>query len=154
MDSNIVTISVSGPIPTNRSKISFGESQGEARVSSGSLGYSTSVDEAERSTQRKSHWQNMPGIQVTLQSKDQSPQLDEYRQLRSDGRRKDSTKIAPDLTGTENINRTIEVEQLEEGSTNPRSVNPRTKIILDNFIQQMGGAEQYLSSGSYISTSV
>jgi hypothetical protein len=137
MDNAISTISAS----VNRSRISK-----EVHVSHGTSDASDSTDRADRSTQRKSRWQNTPGIRVSLQSLDQQPQLDEYQQLRFDGRRKDSTKVA----GAENINRTIEADQFNK----KRSVSPRSKIILDSFIQQMGGAEQSLSSGSTINTSV
>ena len=147
MDSAISTISSS--VSENRSRIS-----NEVRVSYGTSDVSGAADQPESSAQRKPRWQHTAGIQVSLQSLDQEPQLDEYRQLRSDGRRKESTKVAPEVAETGNVHRTIEAEQLEEGSANSRSVNPRTKTILDNFIQQMGGTEQSLSSGNYINTSV
>lgn len=128
------------------------------RLSSGVKGsYGTSnvsddiVDYGERSTERRPRWKNTPGIQVSLQSLEQEPQIDEYRRLQFDGRRKEFTRV----TELKNINQTVDVEQFDEGNTrSERSVNPRTNIILDSFIQQMGGAEQSLSSGSTINTSV
>ncbi len=130
MSSEISTISGSAPVSVNSQRISDDQS---------------GVGNSGRSTERRSRWQNTPGIRVSLQSLDQEAQINEYRRLRSDGRRKDQ------LSGVEleNFNRTIEVESLNKGS-----VNPRTRIILDRFIQQMGGAEQSLSIGSYINTSV
>jgi|GEM_PF-4575248 len=104
-----------------------------------------SIDKVRHRTERRYRWQNTPGIRVSLQNPDQQPQINEYRRLRSDGRRKNpSSEIESEI-----FNRTIEARTLDKGS-----VNPRTKIILDRFIQQMGGAEQSLSIGSYINTSV
>ncbi len=148
MDHALSTTSVTARVSGNPLQIPNG-----VNVSHGASGNSSVSDEATKPadgrTRRKSSWKNTPGIRVSLQSKEQQPQLEEYRQLRSDGRRKDSTKVAE----SENIKQTIEAESLEK-----RSVTPRAKIILDSFIQQMGGGEQSLSmptsSGSYINTSV
>ena len=109
------------------------------------------VDNGRSSTERKLRWKNTPGIRVSLQSQVQEPQIDEYRRLQFDGRRQESTRV----TEHKNINQTIEMEKFEDKNTRTdRSVNPRTKNLLDSFIQQMGGAEQSLSSGSHVNISV
>ncbi len=136
--------SASRSVPAKRTHPLDGASSG---ISASTTIESPLTDHVEPNRQRKLRWQNTPGIQVSLQNHE--PQLDEYRLLRSDGRRKDSTKVAPETVRAENTNRTIEAEQFDK-----RSVNPRSKIILDNFIQQMGGAEQLLTRGSYINTSI
>ena len=138
MDSVIPTISASasGAVSVRSLQI-----ENEAPTSHATSGNASITGEA----QGTFRWQNSPGIRVSLQSQDLEPQIDEYRRLRSDGCRKDSTMTAE----PENIHRIIEAEQFAE-----RSVNPRTKVILDNFIQQMGGIEQPMSSGSHINTSV
>lgn len=98
---------------------------------------------------RRSRWENTPGIRVSLQSLEQQPEVNDYQQLRSDGRRKESTMEAAPIDHTERI---IEAEQTDK--ENSRSVNPRSRVILDSFIQQMGGAEQSVSSGNYINTTI
>ncbi len=100
--------------------------------------------------QRRSRWQNTPGIRVSLQSLDTEPQIEEYRSLKFDGRRKASTKIVPEMIiNPDKFNK----GQFAEGSF--RTVNPRSKMVLDDFIQQMGGAAQPADqNGSLVNTSV
>ena len=126
------------------------ESRAPGRTSSATSNGNDIIDHADGRAGRKYRWKNTPGIRVSLQALDQEPQIDEYRRLRSDGRRNGSEKVTEN-----NINRTIEADQFDKvNNRSERSVNPRSKIILDSFIQQMVGAEQSLSSGSYINTSV
>ena len=102
---------------------------------------------AENRPERKPRQQNTAGIQVFLQNSHE-PKIEEYRKLRTNGRRQDSTKINEQdriIAGQRSVLDNIQTT---------RSVNPRSKIILDNFIQKMVGAEQSFSTGNYINTSV
>ncbi|MFK8067072.1 MAG: hypothetical protein AB8D52_02405 [Gammaproteobacteria bacterium] len=125
--------------------------------SSASASIKPSVDQnsenADHGTQSRSRWQNTPGIRVSLQSLNTEPQIEEYRSLKSDGRRKASTMVSPETV--------INPDRSNIGSfgeVNFRSVNPRSKMVLDDFIQQMGGAaqpvDQNRATGSLINTSV
>lgn len=108
----------------------------------------SSVDDidADQNTRRKTRQQNGPGIRVTLHSLSKEPQIEEYRGLKFDGRRKGSSKAVENES-------VIQMEQFDQGT---RSVNPRSKIVLDSFIQQMGGAEFFPtpSTGINVNTSV
>lgn len=107
------------------------------------------TDRTSDRAERRTRWKNTPGIRVSLQSLEQQPDLNAYQQLGSNGRRKESTMDAAPIEHTARI---FEAERVD--NENVRSVNPRSRLVLDSFIQQMGGAEQSLSSGSYINTSV
>ncbi len=136
-------------IDTINSVSSLSISTGVHRSQQTAFNAASTAEQSSDGSARRSRWENTPGIRVSLQSLEQQPEVNDYQQLRSDGRRKESTMEAAPI---EHTGRVIEGEQIDKEHS--RSVNPGSRVILDSFIQQMGGAEQSVSSGSYINTTI
>ncbi|GEM_PF-4738559 len=98
---------------------------------------------------RKPHWNHTPGIRVSLQSQRTEPRIEEYLNLRTGGKRKESREKAGQ--------RPSQPVTLDTGSIHKEtvpSVKPGSKVVLDAFIKVMGGAEQSMSRGSFVNTAV
>lgn len=109
-------------------------------------------NQAGQQNDRKSRWQNAPGIRVSLQSQILAPGIEEYRQLKSDGRRKiNTTRNKPDQT----LNKIVAPDSFRICDQPRKNVaRPGSSSVLESFIRQMGAAGQSQLCGSHIDVTV
>lgn len=110
------------------------------------------ANQTELRNDRKSRWQNAPGIRVSLQSHLPSPELDEYRRLSPDGRRKiKTTQNKPDQT----LIKTVATDSFSIRDQARKNVaRPGSSSVLESFIRQMGATGQSQFCGSHIDVTV